>query len=228
MAIAKFGAIITDSRGSVGGTTVKWSRYGHVLLAKPIPTFHRSETQAVQRSLFTNFSKQWWSVLTSSQRDDWRALAAANPRPNRWGTDFPLTGLALFIAINSALVKAGNSSTLDAPADQTVTTLSTLSFSLSSPSTASVSFTPSPAPTDHQLVIEASTKTSPGLENYSKTFRFIFATAAAATSPVNVATPLLALLHSISTDRQYAVQAHFLNNSNGALSPPLVATAIAT
>lgn len=228
MAIAKFGAIITDSRGSIGGTTIKWSRFGHVLLNKPQPVHSATYAQTIARNAFTTYSKQWWQELTSSQRDDWRTLAAANPRPNRWGTDYPLTGLALFIAINRALVQNRNSSTLDAPADQAITGLSTLTLTATAPSTASLAFTPSPAPTDHQLVIAASTRTSPGISNFSKTYRFLLATAAATTSPINIASTLTALLGDLVAGRQYAVSARFFNSSNGAYTSPVETSVLAS
>jgi len=228
MALVKFGSVITDSRGTIGGTSLKWSRQGNVMLRKPQPVKHATPAQTVIRAGFADLSKRWWSVLTPTQRTDWRELAAANPRPNLWGEEFPLAGLALYIAVNRALVQGGNLTTDDAPADQTYTTLSTVTLTVTAPSTASLAWTPTPAPTDHQLLVFASRKNSPGIANWDGSWRYIKASAIEATSPLTISSELLSLFGALTTGRQYAVRAKFLNTANGAFTPDLVTSAIAT
>lgn len=228
MAKIKFGAIITDSRGTVGGMSLKWSRFGNVLLKKPQTAKLQTPKQTTARNSFVTYSKRWWAELTPTQRTDWRALAAANPRPNVWGTDYPLTGLALFIGINRLLTQAGASPTNDAPTDQAVTAIATATLTVTAPSTATLAFTPTPCPTDHVLYLAALGPISPGVTNYGRNFRFLLASASSETSPLTISSALSSLCNGLTSGRQYVVSARFLNLSNGALSPELIAPTIAT
>lgn len=228
MAKIKFGSVITDSRGHVDGVVYKWSRFGNVANVKRSPTLKLTPSSSLVRARFANYSKRWWSILTPTQRDGWRALAAANPRPNVWGADFPLTGHGLYIAINS-LLNQGNFAGVDAaPVNQTVTPLSTLTLAASAPSTLSVTFTPSPLTADHLLYLTGRANYSPGVLNITNLTRFIVATNIEITSPYNAATPWATRFGAIQTGRQQAIRGALLNTTNGALSPALIALTLAT
>lgn len=228
MALVKFGSIITDTRGTIGGHTIKGSAYGVVLQTKPQPPKLRTPKQSRARATFMTYSKKWWSELTPTQRDEWRALAAANPRPNVWGDEFPLTGLALFIGINMLLYNAGLSPTDTAPSDQTVTAPSSATLTISAPATASISFAPSTAPTDHIAYLRATRAQSPGVENPSGRYQFVTASGSGLTSPWNIASALQSLVGTFVAGRKYFISFHFLNTDNGALSAGVVSQAICT
>lgn len=228
MAKIKFGSIITDSRGHVGGHTLKWTRNGNVAQTKQSPTRHLTTKNSAAHSAFGTLSKRWWSTLTPTQRDAWRALASANPRPNVWGDEFPLTGLALFIALNRTLQTAGYTALDTAPSDQTVTGLATLTLTATAPGTVSLAFTPTPAPTDHNLYIFARANFSPGIFNSDGRDVFLLASAESVTSPLSLSSAWLAAFGNLHTGRQQLVRAAFINNINGARSPTLLARALAT
>lgn len=228
MAKIKYGSIITDTRGTIGGHTLTWTRYGPQIITKPQTAKLKTQKQSQVRENFLGLSKRWWAVLSPSQRDDWRALAAANPRPNTWGDLFPLTGLALYIAINQLLHQAGEPTTDDAPTDQAVTPVATATITATAPNTFSLAFTPSPVPADHVLYVATTGPISPGITNTSKAKKFLAVSAFAATTPLDLSSELLSLFGDVITGRQYAVAAKFLNTTNGALSAGLETSAIAT
>lgn len=228
MAKIKFGAVITDSRGHIGGITYKWSRFGSIAQRTVTPTRRTSNRVTTARSRFEHFTRRWWSDLTPTERTDWRALAAANPRPNVWGTDFPLTGQNLFVGVNTMLLQAGYASLDTAPSDQTVTPMSTLSMTAAAPDALVLTFTPTPLPTDHVLYIFARANFSPGiLADHSREL-FLLASAEGETSTLDVGPEFAALFGDIVTGRQQFVSVALLNSVNGAISTPITATAIAT
>lgn len=226
MALIKFGSVITDTRGTLGGHTFKWSAAGSLVVDKPHPPHRRSHTQSVIRARFTSLSKAWWLTLTSSQRDDWRALAAANPLPNRWGDDFPLTGLAFFIRVNQRLLASNIGAIFDAPSDQTVSAVTDATFTATAPSTASLAFTPGTVPANHVLIFRATPEQSPGRSTPQGGLLRIATAAASTTSPLDVSTDLLAALGSINPGRQIFTSTSFLNVDTGAESPPIASAAI--
>lgn len=228
MAKIKFGSVITDSRGHIGGITYKWGRFGNVAQRLVTPTLHRTARSSSSRARFASLSRRWWSVLTPTERTDWRSLAAANPRPNTWGDDFPLSGLALFIGINSTLDQAGFTMIDTAPSDQTVTALSTMTFAATAPNSLVVTFTPSPLPTDHLLYISARPNFSPGISNSARLSSFLVASAIEITSTLNIGTQFAARFGPIIATRQQYIEARLLNTVNGAVSAAIVGSEIAT
>lgn len=228
MALLKFGAIITDTRGAIGGQIIRWTRNGHIIYNGALPKKILTQKNSVVRTTFSHFSKRWWQQLDASQRDDWRALAEANPRPNVWGDEYPLTGLALYVALNQTLIQAGETPTDDAPTDQAVSAPATATLTVSTPSTASLAFTSTPAPADHKPYIFVTPPISPGVANFDGKFFFLTTFSAASSSPLNIASALIALTGPLLESRQYAARLHFLNTTNGALSPGIVAATIAT
>lgn len=227
MAKVKFGAIITDSRGSIGGQTLKSTQYGPVLITKPQPIRRQTSHTTNAAATFAEQSRAWWDRLSVTQRNDWRALAAANPYTNSWGDEYTLTGIAYFIKLNCRLAAAHLTTTDDAPTDQTVTSVSTLTLTATAPDSLIINFTPSPVPADHILYCFATAAKSPGATNFEGHFFFIGTVETSENSPQDLGAIYLARLPQLYTGRQYAVSIAMLNKTNAALSPPLIATAIA-
>ncbi len=228
MAKIKFGSVITDSRGHIAGTTFKWTRNGNVSQRLVRPTLHLSPAAQRTKASFESYTRRWWSTLTPTQRTDWRALAAANPRPNTWGDEFPLTGHALFIAVNTVLVKANFAGIDDAPADQTVTAMTTATITATAPDELILTWTPSPLPANHGLYIFGRANFSPGILNSSRRSAFLLATDDSETSTLDVGPQFAAAFGPIITTRQQLLEVALLNSTNGALSTPITALAIAS
>jgi hypothetical protein len=228
MAKIKFGAVITDSRGHIGGITYAWTRFGNVARRLVTPTRRQTPASQESRSRFMTLSKRWWSTLSPTERDDWRALAAANPRPNLWGDEYPLTGHQLFIGINSLLDQAGYPIVDTAPADQVVTGLSSLTITAAAPDELELTFTPSPLPADHLLYIFGRANYSPGIGFVPSSLKFVEATAEEEVSPLEIGTEFSDELGPIVTGRQQMILGQLLNVTNGAVSVAIPAAAIAT
>lgn len=227
MAKIKFGAVITDSRGHIGGIAYTWSRFGNVARRLVTPTKRTTPDATQSRSRFFTLSKRWWSELTPSERDDWRELAAANPRPNLWGDEYPLTGHQLYIGVNSILDQAGYPTVDTAPADQTVTALATLTITATAPDELILTFTPSPLPPDHLLYVFGRANFSPGIGITTSGVKFIEATAEEEVSPLDLGLEFSDELGPIITDRQQLITGALLNVTNGALSTYITAATIA-
>ena len=228
MALVKFGAVITDSRGQIGGHQLRMTQYGPVLGMKGSPTKRTTSRRSITRAIFTDFSKRWWSTLTPSQRDDWRALAAANPITNPWGDEYSLTGLAYYIKLNARLTTAGLAPTDDAPGDQAVSSLTSVTLAATAPDSLAITFDPTPVPTDYKLYVFATAAQSPGATNFDRHFFFIGVVDAAETSPFELWPLYSTRLPQLYVGRQYAVSVAMLKTTNAALSPPIQAAAIAT
>lgn len=228
MALIKFGAVITDSRGSLGGTTFKSTRAGSVMQTRSYPIRHLTQAQSIQRARLAELGVAWYALLSESQRTDWTALAIANPLPNQWGDMFPLSGVAFFNRVNLSLAAIDELALLDAPADQAVTALATVTLTVTAPATASMAFTASPVPADHVLLIQATNRLSVGQSYVDSLFFQLTYKAAGQTSPVGIGADLAAAIGDLNASSRYAVRATLVHLTNGARSTPIVASAIAT
>ena len=115
----KFGAIVTDGRGKIGGHVASKNRAGAYLRTKVTPTNPNTVAQMQARSVLSSLSQQW-STLLESQRLGW------NEAVKEWGTTDIFgdikkpSGINLFVKLNSNLISVGLPQVLDVPAKSEV------------------------------------------------------------------------------------------------------------
>lgn len=95
MAIVQLGVIITNIKGSIGGTTFSNNRAGTTakqrLVGKRLP--NQRQASALNSSVATTVA---WNALTSSQQNVFNAYALANSFTSRYGVTKLLTGFQWF------------------------------------------------------------------------------------------------------------------------------------
>jgi hypothetical protein len=96
MAVLKFGAIVTEGSGSLGGHTIQNSQGGSQLRTKPIPRGNPSASQILIRSL-NPVLQAGWRALTDSQRKIWNNWPVAHGIMNAKGDKSPLSGHSLWM-----------------------------------------------------------------------------------------------------------------------------------
>lgn len=102
----KFGAIVTDGRGKIGGHVASKNRSGAYLRTKVTPSNPNTVAQAQARGILASLS-QGWGQLTDSQRLGW------NDAVKEWGTTDIFgdiknpSGINLFVKLNANLISVG-------------------------------------------------------------------------------------------------------------------------
>lgn len=115
----KFGAIVTDGRGKIGGHVASKNRAGAYLRTKVTPSNPNTVAQVRARSILASLS-QMWQTLTESQRSGW------NDAVKEWGTTDIFgdikkpSGINLFVKLNANLISVGLAQVLDVPAKSEV------------------------------------------------------------------------------------------------------------
>lgn len=115
----KFGAIVTDGRGKIGGHVASKNRAGAYLRTKVTPSNPNTVAQAQARGILASLS-QGWGQLTDSQRQGW------NDAVKEWGTTDIFgdikrpSGINLFVKLNANLISVGLPQVLDVPAKSEV------------------------------------------------------------------------------------------------------------
>jgi len=168
MAAIKFTGLVSDMKGSIGGSTVQGGKQGPIIRAKPKPAQKTLNLQQPRRGYFSTLTRKW-SGLTQTKRDAWDAAAPSFPIYNKFGDLVDPSGFNLFLSLNINLNVIGLSYIDTPPTAGSVTAITSVSFLISESLEAfNFSISPTPVPTKHKYVYYAGPNRSPGVQvNYS-------------------------------------------------------------
>lgn len=104
----KFGAIVVDGRGKVGGHVMSKNRAGAYMRTKVSPVNAQTGAQLSIRNRFTTYAQNWRG-LTQAQRDAWNAAVSDFAKTDVFGDLKNPTGFNLYQRLNNNLVTVGAS-----------------------------------------------------------------------------------------------------------------------
>ena len=96
----KYGALIVDGRGKLGGHVASKNKGGSYLRTKVTPGNPQSVDQQIVRNQFTA-SSQAWKGLTAAQRLAWNSAVSNFVGTDIFGDSKTLSGFQLFVKINN-------------------------------------------------------------------------------------------------------------------------------
>ena len=102
----KFGAIVIDGRGKIGGHVASKNRSCAYLRTKVTPVNGRTSFQQNVRNIFGSIA-QAWRGLTQGQRDAWNAAVADFAKTDIFGDLRNPSGISLFQKLNNNLLQSG-------------------------------------------------------------------------------------------------------------------------
>ena len=111
----KFGSIVTDGSGKLGGHVYSKNRGGNYIRTNKVPSNPRTEAQILARSRFGQASAGWRS-LTENQRAAWAEFAANNPYSDSLGDQRTLSASSAYTRSANNLMNVGVAPIV-APAD---------------------------------------------------------------------------------------------------------------
>lgn len=111
----KFGAIVTDGRGKIGGHVMSKNRGGAYMRTKVTPSNPRTTTQQANRALLGSLSASW-SALTDAFRASWNGAVNDWVKSNIFGDTIKPTGKNLYVALNKNINAIGGTTIDTAPA----------------------------------------------------------------------------------------------------------------
>lgn len=106
MAIIKYGGVVAQATGRMGGMTLVQGKGAKVVRMRPHSTPAKRRGGTGYAHLISQVNTAWKSI-TASQRRDWEALALDAPRRNRLGEERNITGRQLFLSENLVRARAG-------------------------------------------------------------------------------------------------------------------------
>ena len=115
MARIKFGMMMTDARGKLGGHVFTKAKSGATIRTKVTPLNPKTSAQSEARSALSANS-QAWRTLTENQRLAWNSAAQEVSKTNAFGDTYFPSGKNYFTAVNNNLRNVGGLVILDPPA----------------------------------------------------------------------------------------------------------------
>ena len=115
----KWGALVVDGRGKLGGHVAAQNRGGSYLRTKVTPSNPQSTFQTEVRNLFGTIS-QSWSGLNADQRAAWNNAVEEWKRTNIFGDLKIPSGKALYQRLNTQAQVAGYSALTLPPAKESI------------------------------------------------------------------------------------------------------------
>ena len=126
----KFGAIVTDGRGKIGGHVASKNRSGAYLRTKVTPSNPQTSAQSTARSILASASQNW-RKLSDSQRLSWNNAVSDWSKTDIFGDIKKPTGLNLYVKLSANFANIGQVVPLTPPPVATSPTAGVLSAFLS-------------------------------------------------------------------------------------------------
>lgn len=226
MAKIKFGAMMVDARGKLGGHVFSKNRGGSYIRTKVTPSNPQTEAQVEQRSFLSSFS-QTWRTLTEAQRLAWSAVVSQYSTTNVFGDNVNPSGSNLFTRLNINSALAGGTLISTPPLPLGTATPANLSVASDvSGSGVIIDFDPAAVPTGQVMIVEATPQLSPGIDNANSQFRQITSLPAATATGEDVGTAYIAKFGNLVAGRKMMVRVKFIRIATGEVSQSLVASTI--
>jgi hypothetical protein len=124
---AKFGAIVVDGRGKIGGHVASKNRAGSYFRTKVTPVNPQTSYQAGVRNRLTSIS-QAWRGLTDAQRAAWNAAVSDFSKTDIFGDLRSPSGFNLHQRLNNNLLNVGVAMIDTPPVPSEVDAFTSMSF----------------------------------------------------------------------------------------------------
>ena len=231
MAKVKYGGGVADMRNAFAGQVHSRNTYGNYIRQKVSPVQPRTEKQQAIRAQLSELSKRYSTVLTEEQRNAWINFAAANPVVDVFGDTIVLTGINMYQRVNNLRKLMGLPVLDDPPSDFSVQSPSEAGLQIAYEGTPpalriKVTFAPSPAPANHRVEVWATEPMKPGVMFFSNKLRLLKISQANQASPLDITSDYFMRFGEPAAGTKIGVEVRFVNESNGAQSRGLRATAI--
>lgn len=224
MAKLKFGMVVTEASGKLGGHVFARNRGGAYARTKVTPVNPQTQAQSFVRATLASFS-QAWRGLTQTQRDAWNAAVSDFARTDIFGDLRNPTGKNLYTLLNINLANAGQSaiSVPPLPAAVEAYIAETLTIDVSA-TQMDLGFSGSDASTN--MLVEATEPLSPGVDFFKNRYRLIFDAGASPTSPENLWAAYVNKFGVPAVGTKISVRVYGVNNVTGQAGPRSSVSAI--
>lgn len=231
MAKIRLGGIAQDIRGSQNGLTFSRNKGGAYVRQRVAPTNVASPARTRQRNIFAAAAKGWSGTINDTQRAAWTSFALVNPVTDIFGASVILSGMAMYVRLNSVLATVGAAAITDPPLSLVVTPNALATGCTFNGGGPSVAFQTAAQATNAntKYYVFGTDQNSVGRSPGRSAYRYIGAYASVAAAIfTNINTEWLAKYTNIVTGAKYGLLIAQVDITSGAVLAGQTFTAIAT
>ena len=219
----KFGAIVVDGSGKLGGHVFTKTKAGNAMRTKTTPVNRRSTAQQGVKSKFTA-NAQAFRALTEAQIAAWNAAAQDFKVKNHFGDSVTLSGMALYQRLNSNIVKVGGTVIAGPPLQVAVPSVDDLVIATCTTLVMTASFTPTPIGADEVIFWEATRPLSAGVSFVQNEYRACGQVDPEGVSPAEIFSDYEAVFGAPIIGKRVWLRGTIVNNKTGQVGTPAQAS----
>lgn len=198
----KFGSIVTDGRGKLGGQVYARNRSGAYVRNKVTPNNPQTVYQSAARAILASFSEQWRG-LTEAQRAAWNAAGSSFPTTNQFGDEVIPTGKNLFTRLNVNLDDVGRSAISTPPSPAEIVEPTDLALVATTAAALTIDYT---GAAEMSYKILATGALSPGVGFFKNKFKLITFASGDPVAPIDILSAWQARYGAFSEGDKIAVK----------------------
>jgi len=222
----KFGSLVTDGRGKIGGHVASKNRGGAYLRTKVTPVNPQTSYQLVARARITTFS-QGWRSLTQEQRAAWDAAVGNWQKTDIFGDLKNPSGLNLYVRLNSNISEGGGAAIVSPPLPNSVDPPDTVTLTGAAGTPAlSLAWTGGSPAIGTVYVARITPQVSPGksfVKNLYRNMQLIFSSDV---TPLNILATYTARFGTLVAGQKIFVEVVAIRLNSGVKSTPVSGVAI--
>lgn len=222
----KWGALVVDGRGKIGGHVGSKNRAGSYFRTKVTPVNPSTSFQQTVRNRLAGLSSAWRG-LTAAQRAAWNAAVADYAKTDIFGDLRNPSGFNLYQKLNNNLLNCSESALSTPPAAEAVDAFTSFSAAAANGAqTVTLTYAGAIA-ADHKVLVRATPALSAGVKFVKSEFRQIDVIATADASPFSIETEYIAKFGAVgAAGQKIFFELVQVNTNTGQAGIPVQAVAV--
>lgn len=218
MALIKWGMMVVDGRGKLGGHVLTKSRNGASVRTKVTPTNPQTSYQQSNRAIFGQLSSSW-TDLTEAQRLAWNGAVKEFEKTNIFGDLKAPAGRDLYISLNRNIIQGGGTEIKLPPTKEGIKPNAITLMDFDVPASEIKIDLVTTLDTNEVMLVYFTAPMSPGRYNFSGAYRFF---SAETTSGAKIAfADYAARFGSLQAGKALGLKIVICNKVTGEVSPPM-------
>lgn len=218
----KWGSLVVDGRGKIGGHVAARNRSGAYMRTKVTPNNPQTSYQTAARGLLASLSSSW-RELTQQQRDAWNAAVVDFEKTNVFGDLVKPTGKNLFTGLNINRINITFPQLTEPPLPADVISIPDLQVT---PSVVNGLVFLGLGSTGMSYIVEATPSLSPGIGFFKNKFKMIGQFDGDDATPHDFSVEYAARYGALVLGQKVAIRVTAVNQTTGQRGTPVVSSAL--
>lgn len=213
MAVVKYGAIVTEIKGKIGGTVFQAGKSSYVMRNNAFGGGRKSLRWQEIKQIFARVATNW-RTLTSGQKASWLASTPDYPATNKFGDTYTPSAYQLYCTLNNNRIQIGLSMLTTPVAPVAEQDISPVTFVETDPDNYDLSFTATGS-NQYEVQIFASNPVSQGVESIPSRLIYLAHINGTTSTPYNLKSTLVDAFGEIKDGSRIWLRLYVVRHASG-------------